>query len=112
MMERLKPFLAVTFAVALAAGLAGGAYAFFRFAEGREDQALFWAGVVYGGVVALFLAATLAVVQFLALNVIFHLFPDIDFEGLKIPILVIEAGIGVVFVALLAWILPLPFGDL
>lgn len=111
-MQRLKPFLAILLAVSLAAGLCAGAWALFHYSEGREEQFHFFAGMVYGVTVALFIGSSLAVFQFLALNFIFPLFPDIDFEEMKFPILIVQACVALALLAILSVVLPIPLSEL
>ena len=109
---RLRPYLVFLLVILAVCGLAGGFSAFMRFTEGREEIVGFWSGIVYALVVAAFIGLSLAVAQFAALNAIFTLRPEIDFESLKIPILVVEALLGIGFVIILSYLLPLRFHEL
>lgn len=111
MLRRLKWFVLSILILAVASGAAYGAWWFAGYSEGREEELHFYAGIVYGVIVALFVGANLAVLQFLALNFVFPLYPEIDFEEMKFPILVVQGVVALLLVLILALLLPMPLSE-
>jgi hypothetical protein len=111
-MKNLKIFLTLflIFAI-LAAGIAG-VWFLMEKSHGYEDTLQFYFGILYGMVIALFISTGLLSTKFVLLNLLLIMFPKMDFDELKVPILIVELVIVGLFKTILIYIIPMNFRDL
>ena len=112
MFKKLKNLLIIVLLLAAISLFIGGIYYSYKYSQGREEIFTFYLGIVYGIVASIFIAMSFVVIKFFILNIFLMFNPQIDFDELRIPILIVEIVMFFIFLISISFLLPLKFSQL
>ncbi len=98
--------------IAILTAIGAGIYFLDKYYENNEKIIDFYLFIAYCVIGSIYLGAIFVVLKMLALNAFLYFFPEIEFDELRIPLLIVVFGVSLLFLFTLIFLLPLEFSEL